>query len=163
MLSTEKSEFNDEQKARSYLELGKIYYSKSKYMSASAFYDSTIAFMDPEHKEYNQTKERQALLAELAGYINTINLQDSLQILAKMSEVELAQVINQFIATEQKKELEKQQLERQNANQRFENNRFGERENNFGQRTSGGKWYFYNPATLSFGYSQFVKKWGKRK
>ena len=132
-------------------------------MSASAFYDSTIAFMDPEHKEYNQTKERQALLAELAGYINTINLQDSLQILAKMSEAELAQVINQLIAAEQKKELEKQQLERQNANQRFENNRFGERENNFGQRTSGGKWYFYNPATLSFGYSQFVKKWGKRK
>ena len=73
-------------------------------MSASAFYDSTIAFMDPEHKEYNQTKERQALLAELAGYINTINLQDSLQILAKMSEAELAQVINQFIAEEQKKE-----------------------------------------------------------
>ena len=119
--------------------------------------------MDPEHKEYNQTKERQVLLAELAGYINTINLQDSLQILAKMSEAELAQVINQFIAAEQKKELEKQQLERQNANQRFENNRFGERENNFGQRTSGGRWYFYNPATLSFGYSQFVKKWGKRK
>ncbi len=163
ILSTEKSEFNDEQKARSCLELGKIYYSKSKYMNASAFYDSTIVFMDPEHKEYNQTKERQVLLAELAGYINTINLQDSLQSLAKMSEAELAQVINQFIAEEQKKELEKQQLERQNANQRFENNRFGERENNFGQRTSGGRWYFYNPATLSFGYSQFVKQWGKRK
>lgn len=132
-------------------------------MNASAFYDSTIVFMDPEHKEYNETKERQGLLAELAGYINTINLQDSLQILAKMSEEGLAQVINQFIAEEQKKELEKQQLEKQNANQRFENNRFGERENNFGQRTSGGRWYFYNPATLSFGYSQFVKKWGKRK
>ncbi len=27
----------------------------------------------------------------------------------------------------------------------------------------GGRWYFYNPSTLSFGYSQFVKKWGKRK
>jgi len=163
ILSTEKSEFNDVQKARSYLELGKIYYSKSKYMSASAFYDSTIVFMDLEHKEYNQTKERQVLLAELTGHINTINLQDSLQILAKMSEAERSQVINQFIAEEQKRELEKQQLERQNANQRFENNRFGERENNFGQRTSGGRWYFYNPSTLSFGYSQFVKKWGKRK
>ena len=80
-----------------------------------------------------------------------------------MSEKELDQVINQIIAVEQKKEFEKQQLERQNANQRFENNRFGERENNFGQRTSGGRWYFYNPSTLSFGYSQFVKKWGKRK
>ena len=26
-----------------------------------------------------------------------------------------------------------------------------------------GKWYFYNPATLSFGMSEFRKKWGKRK
>ena len=161
--SAEKSEFNDEQKARSFLELGKIYYSKSKYRSSSAFYDSTIIFMDVEHKEHPQAKERQLLLAELTTYLNTISLEDSLQTLAKMSETELNAAINALIIAEQKKELEKQQLERQNANQRFENNRYGGREDNFGQRTSGGRWYFYNPSTLSFGYSQFVKKWGKRK
>ena len=162
-LSAEKSEVNDAQKARSFLELAKIYYDKSDYMSSSAFYDSTIAFMDSEYKEYNQIKEKQLLLAELAGYINTINLQDSLQTLAGLSEAELNQIINQLIAAEKKKELEKQQQERQRANQRFESNRFGGRENNFGQKTSGGRWYFYNPATLSFGHSEFVKKWGKRK
>jgi len=32
-----------------------------------------------------------------------------------------------------------------------------------GNRLGGGKWYFYNPATKSTGYSEFVKKWGKRK
>ena len=101
--------------------------------------------MDSEHKEYNQIKEKQLLLAELAGYINTINLQDSQQTLAGLSEGELSQVINKIIAAEQKKELEKQQQERQRANQRFESNRFEGRENNFGQKTSGGKWYFYNP------------------
>ena len=162
-LSAEKSKFNDAQKARSFLELAKIYYEKSDYMSSSAFYDSTIIFMDSEHKEYDQTKERQSLLAELATYINAISLQDSLQVLAKMSERELNQAINKLIAAEQKKELEKQQLERERANQRFETNRFGGRENNFGEKTAGGRWYFYNPATLSFGYSEFVKKWGKRK
>mgnify|MGYP002834281154 CR=1 FL=1 len=162
-LSAEKSEFNDVQKARSFLELAKIYYAKSDYMNSSAFYDSTIIFMDSEHKEYNQIKEKQLLLAELAGYINTINLQDSLQTLAGLSEAELSQVINKIIAAEQKKELEKQQQERQRASQRFESNRPEGRENNFGQKTSGGRWYFYNPATLSFGYSEFVKKWGKRK
>ena len=162
-LSAEKSEFNDVQKARSFLELAKIYYAKSDYMNSSAFYDSTIIFMDSEHKEYNQIKEKQLLLAELAGYINTINLQDSLQTLAGLSEAELSQVINKIIAAEQKKELEKQQQERQRASQRFESNSLGGIENNFGQKTSGGRWYFYNPATLSFGYSEFVKKWGKRK
>ena len=37
------------------------------------------------------------------------------------------------------------------------------RNGNFGTNTSGGKWYFYNPTTLSFGLSEFRKKWGKRK
>ena len=37
------------------------------------------------------------------------------------------------------------------------------RNNQFGVNTSGGKWYFYNPATLSFGLSEFRKKWGSRK
>ena len=40
--------------------------------------------------------------------------------------------------------------------------RYGSREQ-FGSKTSGGKWYFYNPSTLSFGLSEFRKKWGKRK
>lgn len=37
------------------------------------------------------------------------------------------------------------------------------RDEQFGNNTSGGKWYFYNPATLSFGMSEFRKKWGERK
>ena len=163
ILSTQKSQFNDEQKAKAFLSLGKIFYKKSDYLSSSQYYDSTITFMDAEHKEFNSTKETQILLAELASYINTISLQDSLQLLANMSESALNQAIQQIIASEKRKELAKQQLERQRANQRFENSRFGGRENNFGQKTSGGRWYFYNPATLSFGYSEFVKKWGKRK
>ncbi len=162
-LSTEKSEFNDVQKSRSFLDLGNIYYAKSDYISASTYYDSTIIYMNVEHKEYNQTKEKQEILAELTRYINTVSLEDSLQVLAGLSEGELNQIINKIIKEEQKKELEKQQAERQRTNQNFENNRFGGRENNFGQKTSGGRWYFYNPATLSFGYSEFQKKWGKRK
>ena len=44
-----------------------------------------------------------------------------------------------------------------------EGNMYGNRNEQFGNNTSGGKWYFYNPATLSFGLSEFTKKWGKRK
>ena len=162
-LSTEKSKYNDDQKSKSFLDLGRIFYLKSNYLSASEFYDSTITFMDSNHKEYNQVKEKQVLLAKLAMYLNTITLEDSLQRLAKMSEAELNKTINEIIIAEQKKELEKQELARQKSQHMFENNRYGERENNFGQKTSGGKWYFYNPATLSFGHSEFIKKWGKRK
>ena len=51
-------------------------------------------------------------------------------------------------------------LKRKNLSQ---GNVFGNRNEQFGNNTSGGKWYFYNPATLSFGLSEFTKKWGKRK
>ena len=45
----------------------------------------------------------------------------------------------------------------------YKNNRNRGRGELFGNNTSGGNWYFYNPATLSFGLSEFRKKWGKRK
>ena len=57
-------------------------------------------------------------------------------------------------------EKEKESLSLQNLSQ---GNRGGNRNEQFGNNTSGGKWYFYNPATLSFGLSEFRKKWGKRK
>ena len=49
-------------------------------------------------------------------------------------------------------------LNDQNGRGGINNNRF-----NQSNQTQGGKWYFYNPATLSYGLSEFRKKWGKRK
>ena len=62
-------------------------------------------------------------------------------------------------------EKERIQLENERARQQmmYENNRNKGRGEQFGNNTSGGNWYFYNPATLSFGLSEFRKKWGKRK
>ncbi len=30
-------------------------------------------------------------------------------------------------------------------------------------RAGGASWYFYNPQAISFGFNEFVKKWGERK
>ncbi|MDG1348551.1 MAG: hypothetical protein P8P67_02450, partial [Flavobacteriales bacterium] len=60
-------------------------------------------------------------------------------------------------------EREALEVERSKQQMMYENNRNGGRGEQFGNNTSGGKWYFYNPATLSFGLSEFRKKWGKRK
>jgi len=162
-LSAQKSLFNDAQKTRSFLELARIYYEQGNYIIASSFYDSTITFMEMEHEQYYQIKEKQIMLAELASYHNTITIEDSLQKLATLPETELNSIINKLIAAEHQKEIAKQQEKRLRENQRFESGRYGGRETNFGEKTSGGRWYFYNPATLSFGYSEFIKQWGKRK
>ena len=61
-----------------------------------------------------------------------------------------------------------EQVKKEQNELRVQQNRFrgtnirDGRNENFGNTTSGGKWYFYNPATLSFGMSEFRKKWGNK-
>ena len=72
-------------------------------------------------------------------------------------------IIKEIIDKEIQKENEEREKEIMKRKNLSEGNRFGNRNEQFGNNTSGGKWYFYNPATLSFGLSEFTKKWGKRK
>jgi len=119
--------------------------------------------MDEGFREYEAAKEKHEILQELVYHLDVISLQDSLQTLAALSAAELSQVISQLIQAEVKKEREVLEAERSKQKILYENNRNGGRGEQFGNNTSGGKWYFYNPATLSFGLSEFRKIWGKRK
>ena len=161
--STLYSVSNDPQKALSFLALAEIEYLRSDFISSEFFFDSTIYFMPEDYRLYKQTSEKYLILKELVNNLNTINLQDSLIKLALMPRAEVNAIIKSIIDKELEKErLEKEQemLKQQNL---FESNRNSNRNEQFGNNTSGGKWYFYNPATLSFGLSEFRKKWGKRK
>ena len=160
-LSTKHSVENDIQKSLSFLQLGQIYYKKSEYDTSKIFYDSAYTFMPETHQLYESTKETQEILKELVYHLNTISLEDSLQNLASISEKERQNIIQSVIAEVIKKEQEELKSQ-QNRGTRGIIERDGRNEN-FGNATSGGKWYFYNPATLSFGMSEFRKKWGKRK
>jgi len=162
-LSTVNSIENNPQKALSFLALGKIYFEKSLYKLASTNYDSTIFYMDSNFRFYKEAKDRQLVLSDLVSNINIVEMQDSLQMLSKLPKAEKNAIVKEIIQLEIEKERRQAEEERLNQKMRYEsaiNNRRGEQ---FGNRTSGGKWYFYNPATLSFGMSEFRKKWGKRK
>ena len=161
ILSTRYSIDNDIQKSLSFLHLGKIYYNKSDYVSCKIFYDSAYVFMPESHESYKETQETQKTLDKLVGHLKTIFLEDSLQKLSTLSEDErrgiVKKIIEDLIIKEQEELRQKQsQSNRVNVDRRGRND-------NFGSNTSGGKWYFYNPATLSYGLSEFRKKWGKRK
>ena len=119
--------------------------------------------MQEDYRLYPSTYKQYSILTELVINLNTIQLQDSLVQLALLPRAELNSVIKKIIDKEIEKEnleREKEILKRKNLSQ---GNVFGNRNEQFGNNTSGGKWYFYNPATLSFGLSEFTKKWGKRK
>jgi tetratricopeptide (TPR) repeat protein len=163
LLSAINSVENNSQKALSFLALGKIDYSRGLYKSAKAYYDSTIFYMDVDFRMYEQTNERHLVLSDLVANINIVETQDSLQMLAKLPKAEQNIIISKIIQAEVEKERQAADDERVRQQMMFETNRNGGREEQFGNNTSGGKWYFYNPATLSFGLSGFRKKWGKRK
>ena len=160
-LSTKYSLNNDIQKSISFLRLGKIYYNKSDYISSKTFYDSAYTFMPEDHHHFEETKKTQKTLEKLVDHLTTISLEDSLQMLSGLSDLERREIIQSVIAEVVRKERE-EQIEKQNRANRGMLER-GDRNGNFGSNTSGGKWYFYNPATLSYGLSEFRKKWGKRK
>tara|TARA_B100000902_G_scaffold12252_1_gene14903 strand:+ start:35547 stop:38135 length:2589 start_codon:yes stop_codon:yes gene_type:complete len=159
-LSTKHSVNNDLQKSLSFLQLAKIYYNQSKHIKSKIFYDSTITFMDENHYLFQETKKTHNILSELSVHLEIINLEDSLQWIASLPESERKLIIKSIIDLVIEKEQEEIRSQ-QNSGNRFLQNRNNNQ--NFGNNTSGGKWYFYNPATLSFGLSEFRKKWGKRK
>ena len=162
-LSAVNSVENNSQKALSFLALGKIYFEKGTYKLASANYDSTIFYMDNDFRLYEEANSRYLILTDLVSNINIVEMQDSLQMLAKLPKSEQSAVIGTIIQAEFEKErraAEDQSLKQQMM---YESGRNGGREEQFGSNTSGGQWYFYNPATLSFGMSEFRKKWGTRK
>ena len=163
LLSALSSVENVSQKSLSYLALAKLYFSVGEYKSAYSFYDSTITYMNSDFRLYEQTNDRKIILEDLVLNITRVELEDSLQMLSGLSVSEQSRIFNNIIQEEFEQEriqAEEERLRQQNVNSSRYNSGRGDQ---FGNNTSGGNWYFYNPATISFGVSEFRKKWGSRK
>ena len=167
--SVAKSVTNDAQKAISSLQLGEIFYERQNYRNAQAYYDTTIAFLSIKHKSYKPALQKQTTLSSLIKNLDVITHNDSLQMVAMMPENERNRFIDAIISKIEEQERLERELEANNkAESMFlndQNGRGGINNNRFNQsnQAQAGKWYFYNSTTLSFGYSEFTRKWGKRK
>lgn len=156
--SVKKSISNNEQKGKSYLRLGEIYYDKEDYEEAAVNYDSAIAYLPNTIENYDKIVSRKGILNELALYARTIQEQDSLQRLGKMSAKDLDKYLADAKAKKEKED---------KKNSRFSSDGG---DNSFGQTTfvpedaiSNGLWYFYNPEAKSKGFNEFIRIWGERK
>ena len=153
---------NNPQKALSFLAIAKIYFEKGDYKLSQQNYDSTIQYMHKDFRIYDQVRKRHETLTDLVLHINVVEMQDSLQMLAKLPNYEKMAIIGAVINAErerEKLEAEEKFLKKKMLSETRANSLGGV---DFGSKTSGGNWYFYNPATLSFGMSEFLKKWGSR-
>lgn len=161
-LSVSKSTSNLYQKSVSSLRLADLFFSYPDYPNAQLYYDTAVMFLPADYPNYDPIVSRARLLTELVTHLTTIHVQDSLQAIARMPEAERDALIGQLIADYQEQErLRKEQEAEMERQQMMASSNYQTQQNV--DRLAGGKWYFYNPSTLSFGYNEFIKRWGNRK
>jgi len=154
---------NVKQKTLAYLTIADIYYSQFKYMDAQTYYDSAVPNLPQDYPNYNQIVAKKELLTDLVKYLKIVEMEDSMQSLAKLPEKERLKAIDKIISTIIKEEQRKQKEEAQRQQVLALYQRNTQDINQFGKAGgSSSSFYFYNSSTTSFGYAEFVKKWGKR-
>lgn len=160
---------NAKQKALTYLALGDLYFTETDYISAQAYYDSTMQFLPKDYASYAQIDEKRTSLSTLVRHIKTVRLEDSLQGVVKKYGTDttgLYAYIDKLIAAkkeEDRKKKEQQEALLQQGGPATLNNTPGGNPPGGGAGNPGGLWYFYNPSTISFGMGEFTRKWGNRK
>lgn len=152
------------------LHLGDLYWQLEKYSDAQRCYAEAIGLLDKERPDYKMLSERSKVLDELVPYTDAIQLQDSLQSLAKMDEKQRNEAIDRVIDALKEKEKEeeatKAEEEAQKRQQKYGAKLGSNTTNNMQQRPTtqnqNKAWYFYNPQLVQQGKQVFAQKWGKR-
>ena len=162
----EKSTRNGIEKGVVMLHLGQLYWDTEKFVDAQQCYSQVIGLLDKDHEEYKEADERGKILDELLPYASAVELQDSLQMMARLDSVTRMEKIKKTIEALKKKEREEQRQEmnaRRNTGQNATNATANSTQSTANRRTGqSALWYFYNPTAVSAGKAEFEKKWGKR-
>jgi len=80
---------NPTQKTEIYYALGEIYYGKDKFDLAYDNYSAALSSMSKTDGRYRGLEERKTSLVEISKHLKQVNLQDSLMMLASLSDDEL--------------------------------------------------------------------------
>jgi tetratricopeptide (TPR) repeat protein len=159
-LSVRYSNKNQNQKGLSYLRMADISFkNKGDYVKAKKYYDSTLLNLSPNYPNYTQIQRKSNNLQILADRLQIIGHEDTLQTLAKLDEADRNARIDEMVARHTL------QLQAAASNQAPDplNNNYNN--TNVANRSTSGSstFYFYNPASISQGFTDFKRVWGNRK
>ena len=159
--SARSSTVNTRQRARAYLALGEYYYAQPEYMTAFLYYDTATYLIDERFPDYNLISRRTSDLGEFADFHRVVMTEDSLRRVAMMSTAERDALIAEMIRAyeqEQTKAVQGDGSDRYNMGLYYENE-----QRSAGAITAEGGWYFYNQSALTFGRTEFKRRWGDRR
>lgn len=160
---------NDYQKSISSLKVADLYYQRKDYRNAQAYYDTALMVIPTDFPNVDQITARTEILTRLVDNLQTVQVQDSLQHLAGLPESERLAIIDAAIAeyTRKEEEIRRREEEERQADMAGQGLMGSSRQMVDPTRGTtslgGGGWYFYNPSAISMGYSEFTRKWGRRK
>jgi outer membrane protein assembly factor BamD (BamD/ComL family) len=158
-LSIRSSVKNQNQKGLSYLRIADINFNdKADYITAKKYYDSTLTTLSPNYPGYNVIQKKTNNLQLLTDRLQIVSREDTLQMLARLSEGARAKKIDSMVNQEI---LNQQAIANSAAINKSNGNSAGS-----GNLFSGGgssTFYFYNSTAVSQGYADFKKVWGNRK
>jgi tetratricopeptide (TPR) repeat protein len=166
-------------RALNYETLGNMYFDQNVYKTAGAYYDSTMTAMVKNSKPYRIIKRKRENLDDVIYYEGIAQTNDSILYVIGLPKEEQLALYTEHVETLRLQALEKEK-ERQEAlqkqqntapsNNNLNNNRFRNAGGPPGASkdllaTGGGNstFYFYNPTTVAYGKSEFLKLWGDRK
>lgn len=157
--SVSSSTENNYQRTFSSLTLADIYFEENEYRSAQAYYDTAVLSIPKNYPQYDQIIKKSNVLKDLVMKLDEIDLQDSLQRIAKMPEAQRNAWVQKMIAdyTEAERKAAAEEAERMLALQNASSY------TNINANTSNGKWYFYNQSLVTAGQQDFYRRWGNRK
>lgn len=141
------------------LHLGDLYWAKERFGDARRCYNAALGLLDKDRKDYAQLSDRSKILDELTPYTDAVQLQDSLQYLAKCPEKERLAAIDRVIDALKKKEKEERNRQAEQESQKEQAANSGIGTNNVGnnrlqienKQQQGSTWYFYNPMAIQQG------------
>jgi tetratricopeptide (TPR) repeat protein len=147
-------------RGKAYLALAEHYFEIPDYRNSKNFYDSAVYFLDKQYPGYARISTRASNLTDLVVQLETVSREDSLRRVASMNEADRSVLIAGII----QKTREQQMAESSGgSSDMFNLGQFYENERRFRDNIDQeGQWYFYNQAALTFGRTEFRRRWGER-
>ncbi len=142
-----------------FLRVGQLYFDSLKRFSlAKSYYDSAVSSLPKEVENYNDILKRHEVLGAFVQYTETIQLQDSLLLLASLDSAALRARIDSSFALKEKPgdhKKKKKKKSTESATNNNQNSTFFKSES-----TSTTDWYFGNAPAVASGQSEFQRIWG---
>ncbi|MCS7019100.1 MAG: tetratricopeptide repeat protein [Cytophagales bacterium] len=149
-----------QQKANTYLQLGKLYYEALQdYAKAALYYDSASQTLPPTASELEAVKNRAAILQEFAEQQAKVKNAERLLQLFVMNEEERRKFLEKEIAAE-KTVIDQQQAAMQQSANHTGGGVPPAGNNLLAPVTTAATWYFYNVQAVANGRTAFARTWG---